>query len=349
MRKGKRVGFAIAAVMLSAIVMTGMLVGVDLYLHKRYEGTAGYNMWGYRGPIVKRKQPGEQRIVVLGASTALGYGVPPDKSIPAYLERKLNDARRRAGRGPVTVVNLAWNMEGAYSFKYTLHDYEYLDYDIAVLYEGYSELDGPNMRVFRHQSPIFRLTGYLPILPLILQEKAMALRYGGNLEAAYRGEKTVFRPNLAERASAEALETAVKIGRSLERQLGRLSNDMKPSTPAVSAAGCGEPWAHYCREVREAVDYALSRGKHVVVVTQPYISDRHVKQQQAMAGMLREWFKDHPRVHYVNLGRTVDLRDRTIAYDGVHLVPAGNERIAEGLIPSILEILGPAHVPGVGR
>ena len=39
-------------------------------------------------------------------------------------------------------MNLAYNNEGAYSFRFTLGDYLYLDYDLAILYEGYNDLMG---------------------------------------------------------------------------------------------------------------------------------------------------------------------------------------------------------------
>lgn len=337
MRKGKLVIFAFAAMTFSTLFATGLLLGVDVYLHKRYEKVAGVNIWGYRGSIAGRKRPSEQRVVVLGGSTAFGYGVTPEKSFPAYLERKLNDARRQSGQGPVSVVNLAYNNEGAYSFKYTLMDYEYLGYDVALLYTGYNDLGGVNTSVFRHDSPVFRLTGYLPVIPIIFQEKAMVLRYGSNLEAAYWGKKTVFKPNLADRATAAALETAGNISRSLERQIGRLSEKGKEETSAVTV-GCGEPWTHYCKAVYAVVDYVLNRGKMVVVVTEPYISDKHVEQQRVMVAMLRERFGDHPRLRHVNLGRKIDLKDPALAYDGMHLTVRGNKRIAENLISPILEI-----------
>lgn len=339
MSKSKIIVFAVAAMTLSTLFTTAVIIGVDVYLHKRYERLAGLNVWGYRGPAVGHKRPGEQRIVVLGGSTAFGYGVTAEKSFPPYLERKLNEARHQGGQGLVSVVNLAYNNEGAYSFSYTLRDYEYLGYDVALLYTGYNDLGGLNTTVFRHESPVFRLTGYLPIFPLILREKAMVLRYGGNLEDAYWGKKTVFKPNLAERATATALEAAVGISRSLERQLGRLSEMSKPLTQENDTMGCAERWAHYCNAIHAAVEYAVSRGKQVVVVTQPYISDEHVEQQRVMVAMLKMRFGAHPGLHYVNLGRAVDLKDRTLAYDGVHLTAPGNERIAESLVQPILKIL----------
>ena len=217
----QRVLFACLAVLLSTLLIIVLLFGVDLYLHKKFEHSAGLNIRGYRGPVVKRKQPGERRIVVLGGSTAFGYGVGWPESFPAQLERKLDDQRRAEGRGPVSVVDLAYNIQGAYSFLFTLQDYARLDYDIALLYTGHNDLGTtPNTTVFRHGSSIFQLTGYYPIFPVIFSEKAIALRYGGNLEAAYRQKKTVFKPNLAQQALAAALDAALNIDRSLERQLG---------------------------------------------------------------------------------------------------------------------------------
>ena len=162
--RGPRAWFAVAAIVLSVAATMASVFGLDLYLHHRFARGGGYNVWGYRGPAVSAKRPGERRLVMLGGSVAFGFGVAPDQTIPYFLERRLNDP---AGAHPISVVNLGWNSEGAYSFKFTLRDYEYLDYDGAVLYSGYNDLLDDNMLVFRHQSAVFRLTGYLPILPIV--------------------------------------------------------------------------------------------------------------------------------------------------------------------------------------
>ena len=156
---GRRLLFGCAACGLSLALIIGALLGLDLYLHKRFEHVAGLNIRGYRGPVVKRKQPGEQRLVVLGGSTALGYGVPPSDSFPIRLQEKLLAYRRQTHRGPVSVVNIAYNSEGAYAFIYNLRFYDSLDYDVALFYTGYNDLGGHNTTVMRNQSPIFRLTG----------------------------------------------------------------------------------------------------------------------------------------------------------------------------------------------
>ena len=151
MSRGKFFAFALTAIALSMSVTVAGLVAADLYLHRRAERSAGLNRWGYRGPVVGRKQAGEIRIAVLGGSTAFGYGVTWDQALPAVMERLLNQAA--AGAPRVTVVNLAYNNEGAYAFLPTLLDFAYLDYDIACLYPGYNDLlgdEGANFSVYRH-------------------------------------------------------------------------------------------------------------------------------------------------------------------------------------------------------
>jgi hypothetical protein len=333
--------FAAVAVLLAVMLSAGGLLAVDVYLHARAERWAGLNVWGYRGPVVGRKRPGEVRVVMLGGSTAFGYGVPWNQAIPAYLERNLNVARQRAGEPPVTVANLAYNNEGAYSFRFTLADYEYLAYDLICLYEGYNDLLGPNRTVFRHQSPVFRLTGYMPIFPLIFREKAMALRTGGDVGAAYRGEKTVFRPGVANRAAAAALDTTASVARSLEEQMARFAREMPPLSDA-DPGECPEAWQLYCRGMVDAIEYGLARGRTVLVVTQPYLADRrgapmHRAQQQVLRALLARRFPDNSSLRYIDLGDAVDLRDRAFAYDGMHLTPNGNQRLAERLTGPVLD------------
>jgi lysophospholipase L1-like esterase len=335
--RGKYLAFALAAIALASLATVAVLLAVDVYLHQRFSTAAAVNVWGYRGPTLGRKAAGEWRAVFLGGSTAFGYGVTTDRTIPAFLERLLTGAHAN-GRGPVRVVNLGYNNEGAYALLPNLRDYLYLDYDAAIFYVGYNDLGGRNTTAARQQSAVFRLTGYFPILPIVLQEKAMVLRSGGQLEAAYRGEKTQFEPNLAERSSAAALEAAARISTSLERQLGRLTGDVSQA-PSPGSAACGPRWAHYCEAVVGAAEWTLARGKRVVVVNPPYLADAHVEQEAALAARLRQRFGSDPRLVYVNLGRALDVRDHELCYDGMHLTARGNERIARQLVPVVRNLL----------
>jgi hypothetical protein len=261
--------------------------------------------------------------------------------------------RRLAGRtqspARVSVINLGYNNEGAYSFKPTLQDYLWLNYDLVCLYEGYNDLAGdprgPNLSVFRHESPVFRLTGYLPIFQIVFKEKAAAMLHGGDSGALYReSQKTVFRPGLAAKTTAEVLAATAEAGQSLERQLGRVAAEPRREISDVASTGCKYPWQEYCRSVLVAIEFALQHDKQVLVVTQPYetlnpyITTRHREQQHEMAAMLKRRWGNEPRVKYVDLGERLDLRDPALSFDRMHLTAVGNERVAEGLVEPVLEL-----------
>ena len=264
---------------------------------------------------------------MLGGSTAFGYGVGVDETIPAYLERDLAGALSSSPQA--RVINLAWNGQGARSFRFALEAYEYLDYDAAVLYSGYNDLFH-NADSFRERSAIFRLTGYLPILPVVPIRDWLHI---GDLSDT-RDQRVVFQHTLKERYAAEAADTALRISRELERQIGRLTPG-RTSDPMPTSDACRDQWAYYCQQIGDSVAFALSRGKTVFVVTEPYISDNHVLQQSELAGMLRSVFQGDPRVQYVNLGKVLQLSDRDLCYDGMHLTPNGNAIVARALADEI--------------
>jgi hypothetical protein len=55
--------------------------------------------------------------------------------------------------------------------------------------------------------------------------------------------------------------------------------------------------------------------------------------------MIASRFGSDRRVRYDNLGRLINLRDQSIAYDGLHLVAAGNSRIADELTAVVLDLM----------
>jgi hypothetical protein len=249
-------------------------------------------------------------------------------------------------------VNLGYNNEGAYSFRFTLEDFAYLKPDVVILYEGYNDIVGdgsPNTALYRHDSPVFMLTGYMPIFPLVFREKAMMLSHG-SLDAGYasmRGEKNVFRPNLTARATASTLEAAASLGESIEKQLDRFAREPSRPAPAsvADAGGCLTPWRHYCSAIALAIDYALAHRQKIIVAAQPrpnveHVATRHDAQQRALADMLQRRFGGNHDVRYVSLAEAVDLHDPILAPDGMHLNPTGNRTIAEKLVQPVLDILG---------
>lgn len=331
--------FALLAMTGAVVATIGVLLAADIYAHGRMATSAGLNIWGYRGATVGRKQPGERRIVVLGESTAFGYGVTADKAFPALLQERLKQ-RDALGDAPVSVVNLAYNNEGAHSYRFTLDDYAYLNYDAAVFYSGYNDSRGLNLQVYRHGSPIFRWTGYMPILPLVLREKSMAIRYGGELEKAYRGEKTLFKPSFAQSTTASvmsALATSLSAG-----DRGANSEGVEADPQAlIDGASCGERWAHYCGGMYAAVKYALDHQKQVLLVRQPWLFDRlaqHKDQQEHLWAFLKARFPGNPRLHFADLSEAVDVRDETLCFDRMHLNAAGNQIIADALTPAVVSL-----------
>ena len=341
----RKVLFACAAILMSATLAVAGLLALDILLRHRATGL-GLNAWGYRGPAAGHKKQGESRIGALGGSTVFGYGLPWTEAWPAYLEQQIN--ARPAAHAPATVINLGMPRDSASTFAMTIDDYTYLKCDVIILYEGYNDLDTQsppkdpgsraavtNYLTWRHQSPIFRWTGYFPILPLVLNEKAMSLMHGGDLNAAYDSREIVFRPGLATRVTAGALKATADIEVALEQRFGRLS-DADASASTTYDSTCGR-WSLYCGAVQEAIRRARQGGQRVIVVTQPYLSDLHVDQQRALAASLQREFGADRDVRYVNLGRLVDLHDPQLAYDGLHLTARGNERIATALTPAVLE------------
>lgn len=344
MTAAKRLAFSAAAILLAVIGVFALVLAADLYLHRKAERLAGVNIWGYRGPSVGRKKPGEHRIVAIGGSTVFGYGVRSDEAFPAQLEADLRPLSKHGA--PISVVNLGFNAQGAFGFRLTLDDYRWMEPDLAIFYEGYNDITGDNEFVGRRDSPVFRLTGYYPIFQTVFREKAMALRYGGDLDAAYRGQ-TVFKPGIADRATATALEAAVTIQEGLDRQLGRLkstASTLAPRPAGGESLGCAPRWTHYCRVVHDGITTALGRGTRVLVVTQPYIEPHlgepaHREQQASLRAMLKAYFAGNPQVGYADLGDAVDLRHSADALDGMHLGPKGNAIIARRLVAPVAALM----------
>lgn len=333
MTRRKKLVFAAVAMLLASTVAFAALLAVDIYLHGRFERSAGYNVWGYRGPSLGAKTPAEIRIAVLGGSTAYGYGVNWEESIPALLERELATQAT-----PVTVANLGYNNEGAYSLQFTLEDYLWLDYDLAILYDGYNDVtyNAPDMnrQVYRRDSPVFRWTGYLPIFPVVFREKAAALR-GGDAGSAYDGQKTSFRPGLAARGAAGVLGAAAGVGNALQEQLNAVAPPDHKDDEIRTGSDCQKPWTIYCESVAAAIDFARARNIDVLFVGQPGLHARHDDQQAQVAAMIARRFGQDPRVKYASVRDVVNLADASYSFDGMHLTADGNRAVAKRMAEAV--------------
>ena len=280
------------------------------------------NAWGYRGPAVGRKQIGEKRVAVLGGSTTWGFGLPAGQDFPAELERLLADDQTEK----IKVLNLGFNDDGAYSFTQTLDDYDYLEADLIIFYSGYNDLNGTNNYYnFRHRSPLFGRTGYLPLLPALTVDK-MTVWW---LQATGQDTRVVFTPpHLDNRNNSSTLRP-----------------QLMPAEPNAAAgerfvsSSCSPKWQFYCERIVSVTQLALTKGKRVIIAGEPYLTDDHVEQQSELETLIASRFAGDSHVRYVNLGRVVDLREPSLCWDGMHLTEEGNRRIATALRGPTLEML----------
>lgn len=300
-------------------VFLGGLIAVDVHYHEKFLEFAGLNHRGYRGKVLGRKEKNEIRIAILGGSTAFGYGVRYDEAMPAKLEEALQE---HCGDGKkITVINLAYNVEGAYAYYYNLEDFLYLDYDYVIFYSGYLDLSPGRRAVVRRSDPIFRTFGYMPILPLIAKEKIMVLRSGGRLDAAYRGEKIVFTPTRRDSVTIAVLENFVNAYDKIEERINEIKK-MKnlPFDPEILKT---DRWAWYKHFMKKSIDFALEKGKKPIVITPPFRNELHEEQQTAFKEGLDE------KVFYVNMGNAISNEDEEFFFDGVHMTPKGCRVMAD--------------------
>ncbi len=332
--KIKYVIFALISFLISLTICLGVVLAIDLYCHEKFSKYAGLNYRGYRGKVVGKKANDEIRMVMVGGSFVFGYNAKADETLPAQLEKKLQKKYNKN----ITVVNLGYNTEGAYAFYYNLRDFLYLDYNYVIISGDYNDVGtAGNTRVYRHENPIFRIFGYMPILPLVAREKAMALKTGGRLEDAYWGRKVVFTPNTKDKIKIAILEGGVKIYDEFEKRADFIKkskidfnyNDLKK-----------DRWLWYKYFMKKTIDFALDHKRKVIVITQPYIVNiyveyQHQEQQEDLKDFIEETYKD--RVQYLNMGKAISLQEPTLAGDGMHLTLKGSETLA-GIIAEEIQL-----------
>jgi hypothetical protein len=335
----------IATFFISFIICVFIILAIDVHYHTKYLEKAGLNHRGYRGKAVGRKHRNEIRFVILGGSSAFGYGLKYYEALSAKLQEELQFFCDSLGYDKkITVINLAYNKEASYAFYYNLKDFLFLDYDYVIFYSGYNDMAPGNTTVYRHSNPVFRVFGYMPILPLIVSEKIMLLKSGVNLERAYRGESIVFKASAKDRIKVAALDKMLKYYDNLENVLDRLKK-MK-NVDFDSERLKEDRWSWYKHFMKKAIDFALRRDKKIIVITPPYLWEeseegRFKAQQASLKGMLDKEYSRNDNVLYINLGESLSLKDERLSYDGLHLTAEGCQEmtaiITKKITPYVLE------------
>jgi hypothetical protein len=166
---------------------------------------------------------------------------------------------------------------------------------------------------------------------------------GRGTPASSSDGKPVFRPSLAARTSAAALNAAGSIGEALDRQFDRPAGP----PPAMAPSGdCAAPWSHYCAAIVQATAYARGAGAKVLVATQPiYPAEKNFleegTQQSNLGAALHRRFNGDAGVRFLDLSRAIDLSDAALSFDTMHLNARGNRQLAQQMRPAVEQLLWP--------
>jgi hypothetical protein len=179
----------IAAIAIQAVLGAALaLLVFDMRAHNRVERLGGVNVWGYRGLELGRKQAGELRLAMFGGDLAFGWGVAADETMVSYARRLVSVELNQAGHPSHRVTPIVAAARGMRPGDYAawIDRFRPLQLDVVCLLPDEPDhvLDAGHYLPDR-RSAIFINTGYSPILPLVLAEKA-ALTRSSMLRSAAR-------------------------------------------------------------------------------------------------------------------------------------------------------------------
>ncbi len=279
-----------------------LTVALDLRAHARVERLGGVNVWGYRGPVMRTRQPGEIRIAVVGGSLAFGWGVAASETLAPSIRRLVALALDVRG-GPtvvVTAINLGAMGMPWQEYKTQIARFAYLQPDILCVYLDTDDRPGGG-RLPVADSGVAALTGYVPMLPLVLQEKAGRLGVGGAVVA--------------------------QAGRALGAVDHLLYRLLDAAPPAASRP---------VDEVIGAVSAGLAAAPGVVVVLPPFSP---LEPRDGLVERIRARYAGEMRVRVVDLESVPALADDDLRLDGHNFSVAGHARVAEEVVPAVLDLL----------
>ncbi len=301
----------------------------------RTGAVAHENARSYRGPLVAVEKPaGTTRIVLLGGSTAHGWGVNDDQTITAYLEAALT---RRDTTRRYEVVSLAFD---GYD---TWQDYERLRTDgvplkpdIVIMHSGINDVRNARFRGLRDRDPRTMLwTGELTRL------RAEAAR--GGQAPMTRAKQWSFLWRLAAHLRQEARRRADP-------------SDLMHPADRVTIEPNLEAADYFERNARRVVQLAAENNMTVFLSTPP--SALRIKYAPDARSVQSYWINDAATTQA--LRDSLDQRFVRIAagasgngpivrhmrydlpasgyLDDCHLTPEGNKAVAEVMADSILAL-----------
>lgn len=301
----------IALVVQAVLIASGLTLAADIYAHKRTEQAGGVNIWGYRGPVARQRQPNEVRIAFIGSTRAFGWGSAASETVPAtvrWLIMLQTDAPGRSLR-PVVSINLAEPAAAPASYAGRLAHFAYLKPDYVVVYD-----DLGAEPLASHRSRTFAATGYAPALPLVLTEKGMALAYG-SVRAGYDPMLRT-ETSLVSRVTGHALQAAGS---------GLAALDRAAALPLEGS---------YADAIAGVVESARGLGARVVVAFGPAVTEVQASNRDALKARL-EPAAGHS-VALLDLTTVSGLSEPAMTLDGYNYSSQGRVRVAEAIAPTLL-------------
>lgn len=291
-----------------------LLVVADQGAHKRVQAMAGVNSWGYRGAVMPARTAGEIRIAVVGGDYGFGWGLAPEETTAAYL-RAVIDRRLVAagGSNTITAMNLSALGLPAPAYADRIAHFAYLTPDVICLYIDLTDR-GEGATLPPSDSAITALTGYVPMLPLLLRDKGRAMTMAGN------------------GMGGAAVGAVGGLLRSADRAL-------------YSWVPRSAPWPGTRREaLGRAVDAALSSARAVVTVVPRPVGESEWPAHREAIDLFAMRAATEPRLRNVDLSTVDRLSDPNLRLDGYHLGAAGHSVAADAIAPAVLAALETAGV-----
>jgi hypothetical protein len=304
-------------------------LALDLYAHKRWEGFGGVNMRGYRGPVARAKRSREIRVALVGGARAYGWGMVASATTAPDMFTRMMLVIDRPGTDPppLVVVNLGRLGAGVSDYPHTIEHYANLQLDYICLYDDLGVRDTVPTWA---DSGVFALTGYMPLLPLVLREKGLSLRFGSAI-LGYGGGAHAPNQSSVRRAAGLALEGAGASLMSIDQALGRRSR-WREQTPAAAPA----PYADL---LQTAIDVAHRHARGVVVVISPAEVDEQRRNLRTLESLRRRCVES-AWCRFVDLGRVPEAWDPTLRVDTWNYGGEGTWAVAEAITPAVLDLMG---------
>lgn len=301
-----------------AVALTGLLaLAADLWAHSRVENLAGTNIWGYRGPVLKVKQPGEVRLLVIGGDQAFGWGLAPHETMAAYLRRMVGQGLREPGDAsapPVTSATIGALGLPAREYAARIQRFADLGPDVVVLYPDLTESAAATMPP--SDSFVAATTGYVPMIPFLLEDKGRALARDG-----WRAGGAVTRAGAGLRA--------------LDRLLCR----------TAWRCGAGADEEDRPTSLRRAIDAGLAAAPAVAVVLPLPRSEAEGREHDALRGLAEQVAVREDRVALADLAAHPELGAAALLLGGDRYGAQGQELVAAMVAPVVIALLRRSRVP----